>query len=532
VAFVLFWAAAGLSSKADVAGQVPDSQNWSVTGVAADISGKPIESVEVVAGASERLTTKTDASGKYELGGSKAGTYVVFVKKAGYAFSELQRVTILPGMHLKLDFQLETAAAISGRVVAEDGQPVVSARVQVWAKEFLGGSPTFMCKGEATTDDAGRYKLADLTSGAYYVGVTVKQLKPREYSPAKVRNKAPRLSFGPLFYPGVESLSEATPIRLRNSEQRANVDLIARKVETFCVVAEPSFLESPSNSQDVWVLLTEETRSWQYILGNGHGNLDKRFEVCGLVPGIRYTLRVHSWGKKDRLGGFVEREIEGDRKDAAIGYLNIGQLLLQKGQIVRGKATIVDRPAHQQFPSGVSVLLYTPNPSYVNETRDVEVQSSGEFVLPNIFAYEHEFKVFGLPAGYYVERATSDRDDLLREQWKPGSGELQVVIRADGGSVEGQVLDENAQPAGEAQVILVPRDAPHQITSQQADQNGHFQFLSVVPGSCNLIALVGVPDGEAQNPDLARAYATRATQLEVAPSGRHSVTLTVVKVSN
>ena len=62
-------------------------------------------------------------------------------------------------------------AAISGTVTDGHGDPVVGAYVRVLMKIGIGGRDRLAAGPPATTDDLGRYRIANLTRGAYVVAL-------------------------------------------------------------------------------------------------------------------------------------------------------------------------------------------------------------------------------------------------------------------------------------------------------------------------------------------------------------------------
>jgi protocatechuate 3,4-dioxygenase beta subunit len=511
---------------------VTDDQNWSLEGTVIDSAGKLLDGALVRAEAREGSTAITDAEAHYVIKGAKAGRYGVFAKKDGYVYARIRYVQLMPGMHAKLDLVLEKEAVLSGRVLTRDGTPITGAEIAAWSRVFRHGSPIFALRRGARTDDTGRYRLVGLSEGVYYVGVNPRKTEAQRYvllDPKQSRRT--QLAYPPLFYPGVQLFNDASPIRLRNSEQREGVDLILEKVAAFCAIGSVSFSGLRLESGDVALMLTETAKGWGHVIGGGHAEPGEKFQICGLVPGIQYSLTSQIWGEGMNLLGFAESDFEGNRRDAELGEtLDLGVLLVRTGGPVRGKITIDGSKNDGNFPKGILVALEstTALPGYINETGEAQVELTGEFVLSNVFPYEHRLRILGLPPGYYVKQETCDRDDLLEAPWRPGCGELRAVIGMDAATVSGLAVDENGQPVDDADVILVPKEASGKVAVHSVDQGGHFQFSSVIPGNYSIAAVVGIPDGQAENPDVVRNYLSHAMDLNLAAKGQQSLTLIVL----
>lgn len=504
---------------------------WYLDGSVTDLAGRPIQGAEIVVDARETFTASADAHGHFVIQGNKSGSYSAFAEKTGYVAPQIRRVQLLAGMRVTLNLQLDRESVLVGRTLTVDKNPLAGTQIQVWAQGFRKGSRVLTPRGSAISDSMGRYRVAGLSEGTYFVGATTQQIEPHEFASGKDEKEKRKLKLDhpPLFYYGAASFAAATPVYLRSSEQRDGIDFIFEKVPTFCAVASFSYGVVRPSFPIIMVTLAEETvGGWPYGVGNGRLRRGKRFEMCGLSPGIKYVLSVEAFGEASKVGGVADLSFEGDSRDVAIGFRDLGSLLLHAGQAVHGKATIASWSSDKPFPTGVFVTLESLGMSYLNETREVEVQRSGEFVLPSIFHYSHSLRVFGLPRGYYVREARCGRYDLAHDLWQPGCGDINLVLSADGASLYGRAVDDNGQPVDHVQVILVPKDNPAEIAAQLVNQEGDFEFASLAPGKYDLIALADIPEGQEENPEFLRSYSSYATQLNLAASDQQTVTVRVV----
>lgn len=111
--------------------------------------------------------TRTDERGAFRLEDVGEGTATLTISREGYVSVE-RKVTIQKPRRsepIELDaVNLEEGGVVEGEVVDDRGRPVAGARV---AKDLLPAySPSGRApKGVATTDDAGRFQVADLPEG-------------------------------------------------------------------------------------------------------------------------------------------------------------------------------------------------------------------------------------------------------------------------------------------------------------------------------------------------------------------------------
>jgi hypothetical protein len=150
-------------------------------GKVTDPSGRPLEGAVVfligdtAGGASHE--TRTDASGEYRIGRLPAGTFEVRFNRTGY------RPVAKPGIAfgnggriLRLDVALTEGRVISGKVVAEDGSPILGATV------IGNNEEVSTCR----TDAQGNFALRELGDGPVlawasavgYGSVTLNKLTP------------------------------------------------------------------------------------------------------------------------------------------------------------------------------------------------------------------------------------------------------------------------------------------------------------------------------------------------------------------
>jgi hypothetical protein len=212
--------------------------------------------INVTLGAQSVGTVFTDDDGRFVVPSLAAGSYGIAASKSGYITSTV--TSNRPGESGRLvagddrerveeiELYLPKAAAISGRIVDDRGDPLIGMKVTA---ARLSGDATaqFAAVPVATAqlDDLGEYRFGGLPEGTYRVGVEVVQLVlgPNgigfggdalpEAAAAKtmmvnVDGKivvsgvfAPRVS---IFYPGVSNVADSQLIRLAVGEERASLD--------------------------------------------------------------------------------------------------------------------------------------------------------------------------------------------------------------------------------------------------------------------------------------------------------------------
>jgi hypothetical protein len=150
-------------------GPAPESRQVTIHGrVVADDTGAPLPNTRLAIGGVEnfgaRVVVPVDEQGRFSYTPPK-GPYRFTVSKAGYASQQILSARSGPPNEIRL----YRAATISGRVMDDLGQPIVSARVSLhpWSDRPI----PFTEVATADTDDRGEFRLGGVAEGTYVVGV-------------------------------------------------------------------------------------------------------------------------------------------------------------------------------------------------------------------------------------------------------------------------------------------------------------------------------------------------------------------------
>jgi hypothetical protein len=147
---------------------------------------------------------ETDLDGSFSIEDVVPGRYYVLVEMPGYLSplamlppdnvsltsdedkkkirSILRQVTVVGNQTSQLDFRLVKGAALSGRILYDDGSPVVAAPLSLFRKEKDGtwketsNGLQDRFPGQRTTDDLGRYRIAALSPAEYVVSVDLRRV--------------------------------------------------------------------------------------------------------------------------------------------------------------------------------------------------------------------------------------------------------------------------------------------------------------------------------------------------------------------
>jgi protocatechuate 3,4-dioxygenase beta subunit len=381
-----------------------------------------VADAEVVVRGSIALATTTDARGVAAFDAVADGAHTVDVAAAGYAPARAQLfVAGGAGTHVREVIALETGAAVSGRVIAEDGSPVAGARVALLAEGET--SPL----AETDSEDDGSWRFAAAPAGRHYVVVDDDRFVRGRSELVALDGRSARdgiviqLAFGGLISGRVvSSLGRAVPyarVRLRHrTDPSVRRQVSADAMGMFDIVGLPAGkLELVALASDAASAVTELELPADTLQRNG----------------VEIALEL-----EDAIAGVV-RGADGD--------------VVAQAEV---RATLV---------SATSLAAY-------------DAEQRGELVA--LSDSGGRFRLRGLVPGVYELRAHRPGGSLPPGGQRARTGDDEVVLAmAGGGRVRGRVVYRDGSPVGVFQVA-VGRLAPKAFVTA----DGRFEIDDCAPG--------------------------------------------------
>jgi protocatechuate 3,4-dioxygenase beta subunit len=188
--------------------------------VLADDTGAPLANARVTLSPATpgAPVVLTDREGRFTLTAASP-RMTLTASKSSYSHQELAVTTA----GTPLELRLPRAAAISGRVVDEFGDPLVGARLAVErATPESGSQRTVVASG--STDDRGDYRIGSLPPGDVVVSTMTRgEMVRQEIRPGEIAMFA---STTQTYYPGTQSVARAETIRLQAGDERSPIDFV------------------------------------------------------------------------------------------------------------------------------------------------------------------------------------------------------------------------------------------------------------------------------------------------------------------
>ena len=455
---------------------------------------------------------------------------------------------IEPGQDLRdIQVRVNPLTSIRGRIFDDRGRTISNARVVALQRSYTESRPELREARVTISSPTGNYSLVGLSPGVYYVrvlpgdrdDVTRSLLTTPAVVDAASNARTPPIRNEPggypmTYFPGTPDLAFAKTIRLTEGGVARNVDVIVSRVLTGRVSGTVNSDGQPVNTGTV--ILQRESNpvesSWTRTALIRAG----RFDIRGVLPGS-YTLRARTGALNEQLwsrefitvgeGTSQMLDLEVVRPPDITGQVSVEGWAERSSPnlaLFSIRLAAADRkwPVDNTLPAGgtrVPAFSVTPG-------------MDGKFSLRNIPPWDYRVLVtldgsssdrvpIALRSLYLKSIRDSSRsvaDDGLNMALSD-SEVLDVVLAADSGGLNGRVLNENAQNAGGATVVLVPsrrqREDLYLVTT--ASTTGRFQFQGIQPGPYKLFAWRTVTPGAWYDPEFLEDYENRGTLLQIEP---------------
>ena len=160
-------------------------------------------------------------------------------------------------------------------------------------------------------------------------------------------------------------------------------------------------------------------------------------------------------------------------------------------------------------------------------------EPSGAFLFRNVVEGKYSVRVSPLPANGYVADVRAGGKSVFDSGIDINSqtGEIQVLVKTNGGKVQGVVRDSTGNPIASARVALVPPVSRRQNSQlykvSSSGASGSFSMNRIAPGEYKLFAWETAPEGAWMDASFLELYEERG-QTVVVGSNDQDVELKVI----
>ncbi len=475
----------------------------------------------------------TDAEGRFKIDDVKPGRYMVTLEHPGFVQAggggRSTSVLLLPGQGTTdLVFHMQPAAVITGKIVDLDGDPMKN--VVVSARRV--GS-TLRGRGhDEATNDLGEFRIADLRAGQYTITANppngIEAARPLEKD-----NTKEHVIYAATYYPGTLDKEQAVAVEVHPGDE---IPI------NFGVLTSPAYrvtgtlLGLPGKDM-VEIMLSSKDHGSEQNQQQGEGG---KFEFQNVLPGS-YTVTLMV------VSGLAAGQPHMERMRVAepieVTKANVDGLRLHPdlGGDVRGK---VRMDTGQKFDWTQLHVFLTPL-----DERDSGIAFSGSFELPGFAGVNKDgtFELKSVPGGnyqlivgagsnnlrdYITKSVSVDGQDVTDSGFvvRPGTV-LDVVMSANGATIEGTVIDSKGKPVAYATVVDIPsverRTRRDLFERADTDQLGHFSLRGLNSGKYTVLAFDDLQE-DTHQPEFLEAYEGRGEHVQLDEGARSSVTLKLI----
>jgi protocatechuate 3,4-dioxygenase beta subunit len=427
-------------------------------------------------------------------------------------------ITLAEDQHVSgITVRLLPHSVVAGKVLDEDGEPLMHAAVQLLRERWLNGRRQLVPVGADSTNDLGEYRISGIGAGRYFAMASFRRpmVNPTVRRGPETEST---LNYAPIFYPGVNEVAQATPIALSQGQQILGVDLQLRKVEMYSVRG--SVVDESGKPVIQATVMAVPADGYTGVRAMGMvRNPEGAFEIPNITPGS-YTLVVNRMGRGERrmTGQLAVQvgngDLEGVTLQLAPPFDVTGQLKVAEEGIDLANVRVTLEPVQSGAP-------------FFGGTNS-EITADGQFRISGVSAGKYRFVVQRLPQGTYVRSVSIQGQDIT-----PGAAinsaaaGVEIALGADAPEVGGTVLDDEKRPLPDASVVLVPESSKtgqywlFHVTS--SDQNGAFAFRNVIPGQYIAYAFTNAEDGAWHDPDFLKQSAGKGTSIKLTEGSRETI---------
>jgi len=512
-------------------------------------TGEPLHRAHVVLSAEgqnprPQLAT-TDAAGHFALENVRPGRYGLVVYRDGYLPTQYGEtnsddqgavLSLVPGQEIgDLVFRLQRTAVISGRVIDEDGEPMVRASVEALKRTRTRGSFQLESSGSAQTDDLGEYRIYDLSPGHYVVRATLNSPNSGFYvsrgdDSEQQSLQLPPNEYPPSYFPGTTDAARASLIDVKAGEEVPRVDFSfapGAPVKTYRISGRVTNALAAENRGFVMVMAVPKNRD-DSVVAEPNMRLMAQpdtktgaFTITG-APAGSYVIVASSVvpaGEKVRT---AMQDIDVTNSD-----VDGVSLVLTQGAEISGRVTLQGAGTRSAERLKVEIVAKGDEQGSFGARQEADVQKDGSFVLTGVGDGTYTIGVNSKCDECYTKSATANGVDLLQDGLVVRSGQgmnsVEVVYSSNTGKATGTVTGTDGLPMPGAYVVLV-KDADGKRTtgsgpvvsaSGTTDQNGRFEIRGMPPGKYKALAFQKYNDEASSDPDFLQPLVAKADSFEV-----------------
>lgn len=510
-----------------------------VRGTITDASnGKPVRMARVTltpeprTGGATPRGTRSDERGMFELVDVIPGRYKLAATKARYAGTEFgqatlggtgKALTVAPGDRLeRIDVGLLRAAAITGRVVDDLGEPIQGAYVTAYKPGFDYRGPTLIPAGPvAATDDRGEYRIVPLPPGEYFVAAQERGAGFGALADADI-------GLAVTAYPAATTRAAARPIAVRAGSDTTGIDIAMAAADGAALTGVVLDGAAQPVGGIELVLQALAPGIGGGMGGSARSGSDGAFTFPRVIP-ARYELHARR-NVRPNEGAIVPVTI------SAGADANITVRLTHGGRMT-GRVVVPDGAALN--PSAVSISALPIGDTLIYGT------GFGGPIRPD-WSFDWDFllgarivRAQSLPDGWFIKSVMRGETDVTDQptvfQGSEVIDHLVIVLSREKTVLAGRATDSRGKPALDYTAIVFAEDSARWdwwsrfVGTARPDAAGRFEIEGLPPGKYLVAAVEHADNNRWRDKAFLERLRASATPLTLDADQKAAVALVVVK---
>lgn len=499
------------------------------------VDGQPLAGAEVWLGAAGESATEqkllTGDDGAFAFTVADAGKYVLRGQANGFrrqAFEQhgsyLSLIVVGSGLSTdNLVLRLRPDARILGVVEDDDHEPLPGATIYLFRTDANFGLKRTYFVQQTVSDDRGRYRMAHLEPGSYYLAVSANPwfgalLEEAENAGGTAASEKPEfdVAYPMTFYPGATDSASASRVALKEGED-FNADFTLSPVPGLRVRVNPGTADAGKSTQAALqqrALGTTIDGMWQRQV-----RVEDATEIRGVAPG-QYLLNIVFAEPSNRK---AERSMMLDLTDNA----EIDLDSVEAPKPIRG---VVRMQGGESAPEHGIVRLWN---SRTGETLDSQIGEKGEINFNSELVNPSTYAVYAMSGGHSIVSSLKATGAQVMGQTVQIAGgkavELEIEMSSSLAKIEGTAR-RGGKPVSGAMIVIVPEIAEINLPKfrrDQSDSDGTFTLRDVLPGRYRVLAIENGWDLEWADPSLLAKRLEHAQKIDIQGSKTYKTAVEV-----
>jgi Carboxypeptidase regulatory-like domain len=483
-----------------------------------------------------QYVASSDVQGNFMFDQLAPGSYVLSAERAGFLRANYgvrflvngEALSLKAGDTVAVRFALTPRAAISGRVLDDDGGPISGIEVVAWRWRWSeqAGRRMLQQVDRAVAAQDGNFRLQNLEAGSYYLSAESAPVSDAALT-RLVRRRLPE-GYATTFYPSALNISDAEPLAVTSGESRV-VDLRLKRGGLRKVRGriENNFSGLPLNVMTIQLASLESPAASRTAVLR-----EDTFEFSGVAPG-RYSVIAQEGTPAQRLVA---------RKDILVTDKDVENLRMELHAGADIRCVIrEDKPRSEVHeivattwlgaPHDPTVLLRSADNAVLRGAVATSELPGGALHLRNVMPGRYWVDLANLPAGSYVKWIRLDGVDITSAPVMVDRGDqgvLEVMVSDRTASLSGVVRNRRGEPVHISQVVLAPvapelAGVSRLVKGTVTGPGGAFRFTGITPGDYQVLAFEDIPPGLAEDPEFRSKLGPSGTRVSLSPSAVQTV---------